>query len=105
MFVQPGCLEVAARFTWPRSGFGAHLGARIEQGIVAPRGLPPAIVAKLSEAVRVALDEPEIKERLNKLGLIPSWQSPQAYGESLRQDIEKYKRVVDASHILLTVDQ
>jgi len=70
-------------------------------GILAPAGLSPEIVAKLSAAVKTAIAGPDMNERLIKLGLISTWLSSQDYAEYLRQNLDKYKRAVDESHIIL----
>jgi len=70
-----------------------------ELGFVAPAGLSPEIVAKLSGAIKNALNDPEIKEKLNSLGLIPTWLSAQDYGENIRQNLKKYRHGVEVAHI------
>ena len=37
-------------------------------GIFAPKGTPPAIVAKLADALDKALDDDGVKQRINSLG-------------------------------------
>jgi len=69
-----------------------------EMGILAPAGVSPEIVAKLSGAMRTALEGPEISERLTTLGLIPAWLSAQDYAENIRENLKKYKHAVDVSH-------
>jgi len=70
-------------------------------GILAPAGLSPEIVEKLSGALKTALEGPEINERLIKLGLLRRWLSPRDYAEFLRQSNENYKRAIEESHIML----
>jgi len=70
-----------------------------EIGIVAPAGLSPEIVAKLSGAIKTALEEPETKEKLRTIGVFPSWLSPQDYAENLHQNLTKYKRAVEIAAI------
>jgi len=69
-----------------------------EIGILGPAGLAPEIVSKLSGAMKTALEEPEIREKLNALGLLHSWLSPQDYAENIRQNLKKFKRAVEISH-------
>src|SRR4029450_5157511 len=45
-------------------------------GLVAPAGTPPAVINKLNAEVRKALDNPEVKERLQALGTDPSPTTP-----------------------------
>jgi tripartite-type tricarboxylate transporter receptor subunit TctC len=39
----------------------------IWNGVVAPKGLPPAVAARLAESISSAIDGPEFKERLAQL--------------------------------------
>jgi len=70
-----------------------------EIGFLAPPGLSPEIVTKLSAALKTALDDPEIQEKLKMVGLIPNWLSPKDYAESLRQNLNKYKRAVEVARV------
>jgi len=90
----PGAPEVA-----PLSDFYPGYDYAAEIGFLAPAGVSPEIVAKLSAALKTALEDPETQEKLKTVGLIPSWLSPQAYAENLRQNLKKYKRAVDVAHV------
>lgn len=68
-------------------------------GVVAPAHTPPAIVARLNAAVRASLAKPETGERLKALGGIPMASSPEEYGEFLRGDLERWRRVIEAANI------
>lgn len=46
------------------------------QGVILPKGTPPELVAKLSAAIKVALDNPTIASDLNSRGYIPSPSTP-----------------------------
>lgn len=68
-------------------------------GVVAPAHTPPAVVAQLNAAVRASLAKPETAERLRALGGIAAASSPEEYGEFLRADLERWRRVIAAAHI------
>jgi len=70
-------------------------------GVMAPSGTPPEVVAKLSGAIKTALEVPQVKERLISLGLIPSWLSSRDYAEYMRRDMERYERAIQDLHIQL----
>jgi len=70
-----------------------------EVGIIGPAGLSPEVVAKLSAALKTALEEPEAIGRIKMLGDIPSWLSAQDYGENIRQNLKKYKRAAELANI------
>jgi len=70
-----------------------------EVGILAPAGVPPEIVAKLSGAIRIALQGTEISEQFTKLGLIPIWLSSQDYADNIRDSLKKFKRGIELSQV------
>jgi tripartite-type tricarboxylate transporter receptor subunit TctC len=64
-------------------------------GIGAPKNTPKEIVAKLNSEINAILAEPEMKKRLVELGGEPLIQSPEAFGEQIKAETEKWKRVVE----------
>jgi tripartite-type tricarboxylate transporter receptor subunit TctC len=66
-------------------------------GMLAPAGTPPAIVDKLSAAMRASLAKPETKERVAKLGGIPVGDTPAQFRTFLEKDMERWARVIKAS--------
>ena len=66
-------------------------------GLVAPKGTPKDIIAKVNaEAVR-ALGTADIKERFLELGAVPRPMSSEAFGEFIRTEISRWSEVVKAS--------
>ena len=63
-------------------------------GIVAPRGTPAEIVAKLHAAVVTALATPEMAQRLAALGIEPTDAAPEALGARLRADAARWAPVI-----------
>ncbi|MET0936919.1 MAG: tripartite tricarboxylate transporter substrate-binding protein, partial [Luteibacter sp.] len=45
------------------------IDVQVWHGLYAPKGTPPAVVAKLNEALRAALKDPELIKREEALGL------------------------------------
>lgn len=70
-------------------------------GIFAPAGTPPAIVAKLHDAVVRAVATPSVQETLKKLGVQPTTSTPEAFAATVRSDIEKWSKVVKDANITL----
>src|SRR5690606_41707967 len=68
-------------------------------GLLAPAGTPPAIVAKLDQAIREALAKPETAEQLRKLGAVHAGLGPREFGDWLRPDFARWERVIKAAHI------
>jgi tripartite-type tricarboxylate transporter receptor subunit TctC len=67
------------------------------QGILVPARTPPAAVARLSAAVGAALADPEVRARLDAQGARPTGGPPEAYARYLREEVERWTRVVAES--------
>jgi len=64
-------------------------------GIGAPKNTPKEIVEKLNSEINAILAEPEMKKRLVELGGEPLVQSPEAFGEQIKAETEKWRNVVE----------
>lgn len=67
------------------------------QGLGAPRGTPPEIIATLNREINAGLANPKIRARLADLGNEPLPLSPAAYAKLLADDTEKWGKVVRAT--------
>ncbi len=68
-------------------------------GLFAPRGTPPAIVAKVSGDVSRIVKSPETRERFAGLGADAEGTTPDAFRTYFRADVEKWAKVVKAAKI------
>ena len=70
-------------------------------GIVAPAGTPPAIVAKLNDAIHKAMLNPEFKRKVEESGgtLVPT--TPDGFKVQIQQAMARYARVAKAANIKL----
>ena len=68
-------------------------------GLLAPAKTPREIVARLNAAVDSIVRNPEFSERYNKEVLEAVGGSPEYFGQFLRDEIEKYSRVIKAASI------
>ena len=68
-------------------------------GLATTAGTPPAIVDRLNREVRLALDQPDIRKRLQDLGGEARASSPEEMRQYIEREISKWKRVVDARKI------
>nr|WP_314070299.1 tripartite tricarboxylate transporter substrate binding protein [uncultured Roseococcus sp.] len=68
-------------------------------GVLAPAHAPAPVVARLNAAVRASLARPETAARLLTLGGIAAASSPEEYGTFLREDLERWRRVITAARI------
>lgn len=66
-----------------------------EVGIVAPAGLPPEIQSALSEALRTALEDPEIIQAAQDTGNTIGFQTPEEYTQRWIEAEEKYLPLIE----------
>jgi tripartite-type tricarboxylate transporter receptor subunit TctC len=64
-------------------------------GMGAPKNTPKEIVERLNKEINAILAEPEMKKRLVELGGEPLIQSPEAFGDMIKAETEKWKKVVE----------
>jgi tripartite-type tricarboxylate transporter receptor subunit TctC len=68
-------------------------------GILAPAATPKPIVDRLSAAFRQALSDPEVLHRLAGMGQDPLSSTPEAFGAFLREEQQKWGRVIKTAGI------
>jgi tripartite-type tricarboxylate transporter receptor subunit TctC len=95
-------LAVTADKRWPElpdvptmreAGF-PDFPSDIVYGLLAPAGTPDAIVDKLNSSVNKALQSPELRANLAKLGIEARAATPQAFGAAMSDDMAKYDEIV-----------
>lgn len=69
------------------------------QGVVVPRGTPRDIVQRLHKEIVAVLALPEVRERISGLGAIVVGNTPEAFGEHIRQELALWQRVIAAAGI------
>lgn len=77
------------------------LDATTWYAVVAPQGLPQAVVDKLQPMLVKALDNPDMKKRFAEEGLILESSTPQALAELMRSEIPKWAEVVKRAGVKL----
>jgi tripartite-type tricarboxylate transporter receptor subunit TctC len=68
-------------------------------GVAAPVKTPPAIIERLNKEVRAAVAAPEVKQRLQNLGIDARAGTPEQLRERLVADIEKWRAVIEKANI------
>jgi len=63
-------------------------------GVVVPAGTPREIVELLYREIRKAVTDPDVKAKLDTLGFKPIANTPEEFGARIRQEIEKWGKVV-----------
>ena len=63
-------------------------------GLLAPAKTPPAVIAKLNQAVRTALADPVVRDKLIKSGAIPVGSSPEEFAKFLKEELDRMGKVI-----------
>jgi tripartite-type tricarboxylate transporter receptor subunit TctC len=69
-------------------------------GVFAPKGTPPAIVQKLSAALKGALKDPDLVKRFNDINTVPVSEdraTPQAAQHTLVSEIDRWAPIIKAA--------
>lgn len=68
-------------------------------GLMAPAGIPKALLAKLNSVTNGVLRDPEVREQLARQGADPLGGSPEEFAAIIAKDTERWKKVVAAGGI------
>ena len=68
-------------------------------GLFAPKKISDRTLRQLNKAVVHALNSPEVKERFGQLGLVVVGNTPEAFSQVVRTDVEKFRKVILESGI------
>jgi len=68
-------------------------------GIIAPAGMPKDIVTKINAAIVNGLKFADVRQRFGELGYEPIGDTPEQFAATIRNDIEKFGRVIRAAGI------
>lgn len=63
-------------------------------GFVAPAGTPPDIVRRLNAEINRAIQLPDVQKTMGTLGLIPKTGTAEEFGELLKTENEKFRKLV-----------
>jgi tripartite-type tricarboxylate transporter receptor subunit TctC len=69
--------------------------------LFAPAGTPPDVVAKLSDAVKRALEQPDAKQRAAAQGVEIRYLPPEALAGLLRKELDYWGKVIRTANITL----
>jgi tripartite-type tricarboxylate transporter receptor subunit TctC len=68
-------------------------------GIEAPAGTPPAIVAKLASEIEAVVAMPDVRERLQQIGVEPAYAGPAEAGRRVQAEFAKWGKVIKEANI------
>jgi len=66
-------------------------------GVFAPGGTPRPIVERLHDAFLSALDAPEVRATMKKMGAVPVGNTPEQFAAYIQSEAKKYAQVIKAS--------
>jgi tripartite-type tricarboxylate transporter receptor subunit TctC len=72
--------------------------------LFAPKGTPPAVLAKLRQAVATSLDDPNVRSRLNQLGATvpkPEQRGGDYLAKLVKDDVERWGKVIKEAGIVI----
>jgi tripartite-type tricarboxylate transporter receptor subunit TctC len=108
--VKAGKLKALAATSQERSEIFPEVPTFVEQGfadtianqwagILAPAMTPPAVIAKLSAAEVAALNDAEVRSKLQQAGVTPSPGSAEDFARYLRDEIARWGKLIRAKGI------
>jgi tripartite-type tricarboxylate transporter receptor subunit TctC len=68
-------------------------------GFLAPSRTPPEIIQKISDSVKSALSRPDIRDKLNGVGLVPVGNSPEEFRQFLHATAASYAKIIKENAI------
>jgi len=106
--VQAGKLRALAVTTAERSATAPELPTMMESGydkfdvsswfgLIAPKGTPPDVIAKVNASVQKALAKPDVQQRFKDLGAVTAKTTPEQFGAFIKDEVDTWATVVKAS--------
>ncbi len=68
-------------------------------GVVAPKGTPPDVVAKLNADIQKALQAPDVRTGLETLGAVPATGSPEEFKQLIDRETAKWQQIIETAGI------
>ena len=67
--------------------------------MLAPAGIPPAIMKKLSDTVKMAMQNPELLSKFKDSGMTPKFTTPEDYAALLARNYTMYGKAVGIAKV------
>jgi tripartite-type tricarboxylate transporter receptor subunit TctC len=71
----------------------------VSYGVLAPAGVPPAIVDKLNTEIAKALQDPQVRQRIVQVGGEVSMLPPAQYAVQVRDETKKWRKLMNSLHL------
>ncbi len=62
-------------------------------GIYGPKGLPPDVVARIHDAVKKTLEDPQVRERIEQTGSVVIANTPAQFAQQIKAEYETYRKL------------
>ena len=82
--------------TLHEAGFDITTSSSAGWGLMAPKGTPKAVMARLSDALHTALARKDVQEAVNRANSIAAWQTPEEFRTSVLADQKMYAELLPA---------
>lgn len=69
-------------------------------GLYGPKGLPADLVARVNAAANEAVSDPEVRDKLSRLGIAPATGTPARFAAMVAQDAAKWKKIITERKII-----
>ena len=70
-------------------------------GIYGPKGLPKEVVERISNGVKKALEDPQVRKRIEDTGSLIVANTPEQFQAQIKAEFDIYKKVVDSQKLSL----
>jgi tripartite-type tricarboxylate transporter receptor subunit TctC len=70
-------------------------------GLIAPAKMPPEVLARLTQAMKKVMADPELRSRLENAGARPVGSSPAEFLAQIRSEVARMKQLVQQRNIKL----
>jgi tripartite-type tricarboxylate transporter receptor subunit TctC len=68
-------------------------------GLCGPKGLPPAVVKRWEEAVKAAVEDPEVRRKLLDNGMVPAFEDSAGLTKTMDENRRNYREIIKAANI------
>lgn len=68
-------------------------------GVFAPKGTPPAVIAKLNKVINDSMKEDEVIKRMTAVGVVVKGGTPEEFGKFLSSEFTRWNKVREAAGI------
>ncbi len=68
-------------------------------GLIGPRGLPPAIIARLNSEIAAVIKGGDLRDKLASQGFMPEASTPQQFAAHIRDELDRFRKLVKSAGI------